>query len=169
VLSFRALRSADFPLLQRWLSEPHVNAWWHQPVDLDVVANKYAARIDGTEPTHVYIIETGSDPIGFIQWYRWSDYPEHGVQLGAHQQAAGVDLAIGEPARIGLGIGPQIIRAFLESCVWPQPGITAIVVDVDARNARSLRAFEKVGFFRAATIRLEGEDCERHVLRLEAR
>jgi hypothetical protein len=26
-LSFRSLSSADFPLLQRWLSEPHVEAW----------------------------------------------------------------------------------------------------------------------------------------------
>jgi RimJ/RimL family protein N-acetyltransferase len=50
--------------------------------------------------------------------------------------------------------------------VWPQPNITAVVVDVDLRNARSLRAFEKAGFSRTATIRLHGEDFERHILRL---
>ena len=66
---------------------------------------------------------------------------------------------------IGRGIGPRIIREFLGACVWSQPDTTSAVVDVDTRNARSLRAFEKAGFSRTATIRLEGEDIERHVLR----
>jgi hypothetical protein len=35
LLSFRALDRSDFPLSQRWLSEPHVDAWWHEPLDLE--------------------------------------------------------------------------------------------------------------------------------------
>ncbi len=154
--------------MQRWLSEPHVYAWWHQALDLAGVAKKYEPRIAGTEPTHVYIIDSASGPIGFIQWYRWSDYPEHAVQLGAERSAAGVDLAVGDRRLIGRGLGPQIIREFLDTRVWPQPDIAAVVVDIDARNARSLRAFEKAGFSRAATIQLEGEDFERNILRLPA-
>jgi aminoglycoside 6'-N-acetyltransferase len=83
VRSFQPLSSADFPLLQRWLSEPHIDAWWHQALDLSAVVDKYTPRIDGTEPTHVFVIEGDSEPIGFIQWYRWADYPEHALQLGA--------------------------------------------------------------------------------------
>ncbi len=168
VLSFRPLSSADFPLLQRWLSEPHVDSWWHQALDLAAVAKTYAPRIDGTEPTHVYIIDSTSGPIGFIQWYRWADYAEHAVQLGADSYAAGVDLAIGERELIGRGIGPQIIRAFLEACVWAETDIVAVIVDIDSRNARSLRAFEKAGFSQTATVRLKNEHFERHVLRLRA-
>ena len=168
MLSFRALSSADYPLLQRWLSEPHVDAWWHQPLDLAEVADKYGPRIDGTEPTHVFIVEDASYPIGFIQWYRWSDYPEHAERLNAGHGAAGIDLAIGERTLIGRGLGPQIIREFLQSHVWPQPGISSAVVDVDTRNQRSRRAFEKAGFSQTATVRLRNEDMDRHVLRLRA-
>lgn len=167
-LSFKPLTSADYSLLQRWLSEPHVDAWWHQALDLAGVATKYAPRIDGTEPTHVHIIDYASDPIGFIQWYRWSDYPEHAAQLDADEHAAGIDLAIGERALIGQGIGPRIIRAFLETHVSSQPNISTIVVDVDTRNTRSLRAFEKAGFSRVSTVQIRGEDFERHVLRINA-
>ena len=77
-----------------------------------------------------------------------------------------MDLAIGERALIGRGIGPRIIRAFLAACVLPQPDVTAVVVDVEVRNARSWRAFEKAGFARTATVRLRGEDIERYVLAL---
>jgi RimJ/RimL family protein N-acetyltransferase len=164
-ISFRALSASDFPLLQQWLSEPHVEAWWHQALDLAEVVKKYGPRIDGTEPMHVYIIDSASGPMGFIQWYRWSDYPEHAVQLGAERNAVGIDLAIGDLTLTGRGIGPKIIRGFLDTRVWPQPDVAAVVVDVDARNARSLRAFEKAGFSRTATIRLRGEDFERNVLR----
>jgi hypothetical protein len=47
-----------------------------------------------------------------------------------------MDLAIGEFALIGQGIGPQIIRDFLGACVWPHPDITA----VDPAPGRRLRA-----------------------------
>lgn len=168
MLSFRPLSSTDFPLLQRWLSEPHVDQWWHQRLNLAEVAHKYGPRIDGTEPTHVFIVDRDGNPIGFIQWYRWADYPQHAEQLGADRNAAGVDLAIGERGLIGRGIGPQIIRAFLVASVWPQPDITAVLVDVDTRNVRSWHAFEKAGFSRTATVRLSDEDFERHLLRLDA-
>jgi hypothetical protein len=74
VISFRALERSDFPLLQRWPSEPHVDAWWHGALDPAGLEQKYGPRIDDTEPTHVFIIEHESRPVGWIQWYRWSDW-----------------------------------------------------------------------------------------------
>ena len=107
LVSFRALERTDFPLLQQWLSAPHVDAWWHEPLDLRGLEQKYGPRIDGIEKVHVFIIEHEDRPIGWIQWYRWSDYPDHAAQLTTEQGAAGIDLAIGEVSSVGIGLGPN--------------------------------------------------------------
>jgi aminoglycoside 6'-N-acetyltransferase len=166
-ISFRALRRSDLPLLERWLSEPHVEAWWHTPLDLATLHEKYGPRIDGIEPTHVYVIEYDERSIGWIQWYRWSDYPGHASQLGAPPDAAGIDLAIGEPEMLGRGLGAHAIRRFVENVVFVDRAITACVSDPDERNVRSLRAFEKAGFIAVRSVRLAGEQTTRRVVRLE--
>jgi RimJ/RimL family protein N-acetyltransferase len=166
LVSFRALERSDFPLLQRWLSEPHVNAWWHDALDLAGLEQKYGRRIDGIEPTHVFIIEHESRPIGWIQWYRWSDYPKHAAKLQAEPNAAGIDLSIGEVSVVGKGIGSSAIREFILNVVSVEPGITAIVTDPEERNGRSCRAFEKAGFIPVRTVELEGENVRRRIMHL---
>ena len=165
-ISFRPLKRSDFPLLQRWLSEPHVEAWWHQPLDLPGVEDKYAPRVHGTEPTYVFVMDYGGRPIGFIQWYRWSDYPEHAAQLGAEPEGAGIDLAIGEADLIGSGLGPEAIRQFLKQVVFSDQSIRVVVTDVEEKNSRSLRAFEKAGFSATRAVQLKGEGFRRQVMRL---
>jgi RimJ/RimL family protein N-acetyltransferase len=166
VILFRALERSDFPLLQRWLSEPHVDAWWHEPLDLAGLEQKYGPRIDRIEPTRVFIIEHETQPIGWIQWYRWSDYPKHAAQLEAEPSAAGIDLSIGEASLVGKGIGSSAIRQFALNVVSAVPGITAIRADPEERNGRSCRAFEKAGFTSVKTVELEGESFRRRVMRL---
>jgi len=166
VLSFRPLARSDLPLLQRWLSEPHVDAWWHNALDLAGLERKYGPRIDGSEPTHVFIIERESRPIGWIQWYRWSDYPKHAAQLEAEADAAGIDLSIGEASALGKGIGSSAIREFILHVVSAEPGITAILTDPEQRNGRSCRAFEKAGFIPVRTVELETENVRRRIMRL---
>jgi aminoglycoside 6'-N-acetyltransferase len=144
---------------------PHVDDWWHESLDLAGVHAKYLPRIDGTEPTHVFVIEHGGRPIGWIQWYRWADYSEHAALLGAEPEAAGIDLAIGETEMIGLGLGSSAIRAFVECVVFTDPAITACISDPETRNGRSLRAFEKAGFGVVRTVQLPGESVTRHVVR----
>jgi aminoglycoside 6'-N-acetyltransferase len=166
LVSFRALERSDFPLLQRWLSEPHIDAWWHEPLELAGLEQKYGPRIDGIEPTHVFIIEHEDQPIGWIQWYRWSDYPEHAAQLKAEPEAAGIDLSIGEVSLIGKGIGSKAIREFVLSVVSTAPGITAIVADPEEHNGRSCRAFEKAEFIPIRTVQVSGENVRRRVMHL---
>lgn len=166
VVSFRTLDRSDFPLLQRWLSEPHVDTWWHDALDLVGLEQKYGPRIDGIEPTHVFIIELENRPIGWIQWYRWSDYPKHAARLEAEPKAAGIDLAIGDVSVVGKGIGSSAIRKFIANVVSAEPGITAIVTDPEERNGQSCRAFEKAGFIPVRTVQLEGENARRRVMHL---
>jgi len=148
---------------------PHVDAWWHEPLDLAGVEAKYGPRIEGHEATYVFVIEHGERPIGFIQWYRWADYSEHAALLGAEPNSAGIDLAIGVPELIGRGLGARVIRAFLERIVFVEPDITACVSDPETTNTRSLRAFEKAGFRRLRTLRLPGQSYSRTVVHCRAR
>jgi aminoglycoside 6'-N-acetyltransferase len=165
-ISFRPLSRSDFPLFQRWLLEPHVVAWWHESLDLAGIEAKYGPRIDGTERTHVCVIEYRKRPVGWIQWYRWSDYPEHALQLGAGPESAGIDLAIGEQEMMGMGLGPAAIRKFINQTIFVDPTIRAVIADPAESNLRSLRAFKKAGFSVTKTVELLGESFQRSVVRL---
>jgi aminoglycoside 6'-N-acetyltransferase len=163
-LSFRPLSRSDF---QEWLSAPHVAAWWHERFDLASVYAKYGPRVDGAEPTHVFVIEQGGRPAGWIQWCLWRDYPEHALQLRAEPGSAGIDLAIGERALTGLGLGPAAIREFLGQIVFADPSVGAVIADPEEGNLRSLRAFKKAGFTVTNTVQLAGENLTRRVVRID--
>jgi aminoglycoside 6'-N-acetyltransferase len=165
-ISFRPLSRSDFPLFQRWLLEPHVATWWHESLDLAGIEAKYGPRIDGTEPTYVFVIEYRKRLVGWIQWYRWSDYPEHALQLGAGPESAGIDLAIGEREMMGMGLGPAAIRKFINQTIFVDPTIRAVIADPAESNLRSLRAFKKAGFSVTKTVELLGESFQRSVVHL---
>jgi RimJ/RimL family protein N-acetyltransferase len=165
-ISFRPLNLTDFPLLQEWLSAPHVAAWWHERLDLAGVHARYGPRVGGADPTHVFVIEQCNRPIGWIQWYLWSDYPEHALQLGAELSSAGIDLAIGELPLTGKGLGEVAIREFLKQIVFANPRVIAVTTDPEEGNFKSLRAFKKAGFTVTNTVQLAGESFKRRVVRM---
>ena len=163
-VSFRPLTIDDLSLMHRWLAMPHVNEWWHERLDLDGVHAKYVPGIEGIEPTHVFVIECAR-PIGWIQWYRWANYPKHAALLGAEPETAGIDLAIGEVTALNLGLGSRAIRAFVESVVFAEAGITACISDPETANRRSIRAFEKAGFAVLNTVQHPDESVTRCIVR----
>jgi hypothetical protein len=51
-ISFRPLAVADFPVLTRWLAEPHVRRFYQkQPITLAEVAAEYGTAVRGEEPS----------------------------------------------------------------------------------------------------------------------
>lgn len=85
IISFGELGRSDFPMLQKWLAAPHVGVWWNERFDLASLEAKHGPAIDGSEPIHVYVIQCDGVPIGWIQWYRWRDFPEHARHDCAHR------------------------------------------------------------------------------------
>ena len=164
-ISFRPLSRADFPLLQRWLGESHVAMWWREPTGMEAIEAKFGPRIEGSDPVHVFIIDYGERPVGWIQWYRWADFTDHAAQLGADLEAAGMDLAIGEQDVMGMGVGSRAIGKFLNQIIFAGANIRAVITDPQESNVRSLRAFEKVGFTTTKTVQLRGEDFRRSVIK----
>jgi aminoglycoside 6'-N-acetyltransferase len=165
ILSFRELGRSDLPLLQKWLAAPHVAVWWNERFDLTSLEAKYGPSIDGSEPIHVYLIQSEGVPIGWIQWYRWRDFPKHAIQVGADPMSARIDLAIGEIELTGRGLGPAVIREFGTNYIFTNGDVGAIVADPSARNKRSVRAFRKAGFNIVDTVQLVDEAFERHIVR----
>jgi hypothetical protein len=126
-----------------------------------------APRVDGVEPTHVFVMEYRGRPFGFIQWYLWLEYPQHAVQLNAEPTSAGMDLAIGDFAMAGLGFGPAAICEFVRHIIFANPCVTAVVTDPEDGNIRSLRAFTKAGFIPTEKVQLIGENLKRQVMRMD--
>ena len=143
-----------------------MDAWWHERLDLAGVDEKYGPRVDGVDPTHVFLIEHDGRPMGWIQWYLWADYPAHALQLGVEPGSAGIDLAIGEFQMTGLGLGPVAIRGFLDQIVFRDARVSAVIADPEEKNLRSLRAFQKAGFTVINTVQLVGESFKRLVVRI---
>lgn len=164
-ISFRPLERSGYPHLQKWLAAPHVAIWWNESFDPRSLEAKYGPGIDGSEPIHVYVIQHEDAPIGWIQWYRWCDFPEHAARLGAEAHSAGIDLAIGEAGMTGLGLGPTIIREFAKKHIFVNSAVSAIVADPAKTNRQSVRAFEKAGFRIVRTVQLPDEGFDRAVVR----
>ena len=167
---FPALTEADLPLIRRWLLEPHVSRWWADPprdTYPDDELEKYRSRVRGDDdPTQVFFIRDRGRPIGFIQCYRIGDHGAYAEALALDAPAAGIDLFIGEPAEIGEGHGPRLIRAFLRDVVFPRYDVDECVIGPSVKNARAIRAYEKAGFRFFKDARVPDEPDPEHLMRI---
>jgi RimJ/RimL family protein N-acetyltransferase len=164
-IRFEPLTRDDLPLLHVWLQQPHVAGWWRDLQTIEQVEADHLPSIDGQEPSYHYVIHVDGRPVGMIQWYLVSDFPEWEEILDVGEGVAGVDLLIGEEDATGRGLGPKVLGAFISDVVFATAGTHAVVAGVEPGNARSLRAFEKVGFRFAFDYEEEGRP--HRLLRLE--
>jgi aminoglycoside 6'-N-acetyltransferase len=164
-IRFEPLTRNDLVQLHAWLQKPHVAAWWRGPETLEEVEADHLPSIDGTEPSYHYVIVVDGRPVGMIQWYLVSDFPEWEEILDVGEGVAGVDLLIGEEDATGRGLGPEVLRSFIAEVVFAKEKTHAVVAGVEPGNTRSLRAFEKAGFRFAFDYEEEGRP--HRLLRLE--
>jgi aminoglycoside 6'-N-acetyltransferase len=164
-IRFEPLTRNDLVQLHAWLQKPHVAAWWRGPETLEEVEADHLPSSDGTEPSYHYVIVVDGRPVGMIQWYLVSDFPEWEEILDVGEGVAGVDLLIGEEDATGRGLGPEVLRSFIAEVVFAKEKTHAVVAGVEPGNTRSLRAFEKAGFRFAFDYEEEGRP--HRLLRLE--
>jgi aminoglycoside 6'-N-acetyltransferase len=135
--------------------------WWQEGFDAEAIEDRYGPVIAGTDPTECFVVERNGSPVGFIQRYLLADNPDWLTSLavaGTPKDAAGIDFLIGVETLIGSGLGPEIIKAFVDSTWVRYPRIEAIVVNVSPENRRSWRALEKAGFQRTWSGPLVSDD-----------
>jgi aminoglycoside 6'-N-acetyltransferase len=150
VIDFRPLTLDDLPQVEEWLRREHVARWWREPVEQELA--EFCAGIEGRDPTDHYLIVVDGRPIGMIQTYLVSDYPDWDAIVQVGEGVAGVDLLIGEEEQIGRGLGPQILAQFVREVVTA-PGVVATVEEA---NRRSWRAFERAGFRHVRDVEEDG-------------
>ncbi|WP_297739948.1 GNAT family N-acetyltransferase [Nocardioides sp.] len=148
-VTVRAMTRGDLPLVTRWRQRPHVHQWWTDDGEptLERVTEQYAADIDGTTPTRMWVAEVNGRSVGFVQDYRVGDYPDYAL-LTPDADAVGIDYAIGEPEWTGRGLGTRILWAWLLKARHRFPGTARCFAAPDHRNEASLRVLEKSGFVR---------------------
>jgi aminoglycoside 6'-N-acetyltransferase len=167
-IGFRRLREEDVALLHEWLQTPHVRRWW-QPEsewsEQDLMA-KYLPMIAGNSPTAPYVISYEGVPIGYIQTYRAAAYPEWAAIVAPDEEAAGVDLFIGEANYVRRGLGVHVLRRFLRDVVFVAPEIVSCVLDAESTNTIAIRAYEKVGFRQLKTEQFPDQEVPSLILRI---
>lgn len=165
-LTLRPMQPADLGLVERWLGEPHVARWYLADSTVARELDDLRRCVFGSEPTHVLIVLEAARPVGWCQWYRCDDYPEHAVAVGAAPGDVGIDYAVGEPDRVGRGVGTVLVQALVGRIAADLPG-AGVVADPDAANLGSRRVLEKAGFrlVREGTVASEPTDAVMAVYR----
>lgn len=144
-LTLRPMHPADLGLVERWLGEPHVARWYVADSTVARELDDLRRCVSGNEPTHVLLVVEAGRPVGWCQWYRCDDYPDHAVAVGAEPGDVGIDYAVGEPDRVGRGVGTALVQALVDRIAADVPG-AGMVADPDAANLGSRRVLEKAGF-----------------------
>ncbi|ARP99028.1 GNAT family N-acetyltransferase [Pseudorhodoplanes sinuspersici] len=146
-IGFVPVAADHYPLLRRWLAEPHLREWWGDPEEeLGFIRD----MVDGRDTTRPFLITLDGDPVGYIQYWfighhqneQWiKDHPWL-TELPA--ETIGVDLSIGSPDKLSQGIGSTALAAFVAGL--RNQGYSTIIIDPDRNNARAVRAYMKAGF-----------------------
>ena len=148
--------------MSQWLQADHVRRWWRDPADLAAVQAKYRPRISGDEPTEVFIVSVGDEPVGLIQRYRFASYGSWAATVAgaglSFPAAAGIDYFIGVARHTGGGLGTEMITSFSSRLFGEYDDVETIVVAPQEANQPSRRALEKSGYALACVGRLDSDD-----------
>jgi len=148
-LRLRPLSERDWPLLEKWNTDPrvlyyaeaeHVTSWG--PDEVRRIYRQVCWN------AHCFIIEFEGMAIGecWLQRLNLSrvleQYPDSDCRR--------IDLVIGEREFWGRGIGTETIRMLTRFAFIDEGVDAAFALDVWEFNLRSIRAFEKAGFRKVA-------------------
>ncbi|MFE6163942.1 GNAT family N-acetyltransferase [Streptomyces sp. NPDC056486] len=162
MISWRRLDEPDFPLLRRWLEQPHVARWWNHETSPDAVARDFGPAARGEEPSEDLLMLLDGEPFGLVQRSLFADYPEYGDELAGQvdvpRGAMTIDYLIGDPRQVGRGLGTRMIQAIVRATWADHPQVSAVLVPVHVGNPASWRILEKAGLRRVAEVSLEPDN-----------
>lgn len=166
-IDFRNLQIGDLHLMYKWLNTDFVIQWYEKrPVPLSDIEIKYIPRIRGEKPVRCFLILFEGDPIGYIQTYRISDFPEYAEHVNIDENSTGLDLFIGEADYIHKGLGKYIIIKFLEEMVFGATDSVSCIIGPEPKNIAAIRAYEKAGFIYTKTIQIPDENESEYIMRI---
>ena len=172
---FRPIARADFPMVSRWLRQPHVARWWCDDPAPEAVEAEYGGVIDGREPAEVFIASRDGRAVGLVQRFPLAGYSHYRDQVAAWTEvpdhAWSLDYFLGEPDVLRIGWGTVLVGQLTRS-IWDRaPEAPAILAPVHAHNRASWRVLERNGWRRVAVAQLEpdhpADSREHFILRID--
>jgi RimJ/RimL family protein N-acetyltransferase len=127
------------------MMESHIAKWYLSGSTVEQEIADLERCVTDEEPTHALVVVENGRDIGWCQWYRCTDYPEHARAVGAEPNDIGIDYALGDPTRIGQGVGTALIGVLVAHIRERHPR-AGLIADPEAANRASRRALEKNGF-----------------------
>jgi aminoglycoside 6'-N-acetyltransferase len=146
-LSFESLNPSHFQAIHGWFNTPHVQKFYSlRSWTFEEVQKKLLPCVQGAKHMKCFVIFHSKQPIGYIQSYPLKDHPWEDQDLPHEilENAAGIDLFIGEESFLGKGMGHMAVTRFLETWIWPF--YQYCLADPDIQNKASIRLFQKSGF-----------------------
>jgi aminoglycoside 6'-N-acetyltransferase len=159
MLALRDMRADDLPLVATWLAEPHVARWYLAGSSVEREVDDLRRSVSGAQPLHALMVLDDDAMVGWCQWYRCDIDPDWAADMGAEPGDVGVDYAIGDPARVGRGVGTALVATLVRHVRTEHPG-AGLMSDPDARNMASRRVLEKNGFRLVAVKALPSEPTD---------
>ena len=140
----------EYRRMVEWRNRPHVRRWWdpdHPPLTIQTAVDEYRPDTRAGAVSTACIVELRGDPIGFMQFYRWSSYSDEARKVGIpfDDNTWGIDVFIGEAEEVGRGIGTRMVDLlcrYLET----ELQVTSIVLTTELDNHAAIRCYEKAGF-----------------------
>ncbi len=149
-VTFRPVTADDFPLVGRWLAQPHVARWWAHETSPEAVERDFGPTLRGEEPAEDLIALLDGRPLGLCQRSFWHAYPEEVAEFAPFvvvpPDAMTIDYLVGSPDDVGRGLGSALVRALAEDTLAAHPACGQLLVPVVAGNVASQRVLEKAGF-----------------------
>ena len=149
----------DLNNLDTWLRQPHVTRWWG-------AAEENITNILQRDAGQSALIEVDGTPLGYICWQPLTSAEIAEADLsGSLEGIIDIDLFIGDPSKLGLGIGSRALAELLDRL--KRDGVDRAGLAVHSVNFRALRAYEKVGFELHSHFREDGRDMQYLIIHLQ--
>jgi aminoglycoside 6'-N-acetyltransferase len=152
--------------LHTWLNLGNVLQFYaEKPHTLGEIKEKYLPLVRKDSLTKGFIIEMDGIEIGFIKTYFIKDYPDYAKHLDLKGNPAAFDVFIIDEFQ-GKGIGPKVIRQFIDEKIFVNPKIKEIVIGPNKENHNAIKAYEKIGFKFLKLVKVPEETNEEYLMGL---
>lgn len=126
------------------MAQPHILKWWEQDWSVERWAQAIEEQVAGEHSIPCLISIDGED-LGYVELYRVR-HDRLAEYYAWQEHDWGVHVAIGDPNRLGLGLGRRLLRALVDALLRADPLSGRVVAEPDITNVGSVRAFEAAGF-----------------------
>lgn len=138
-------------VLVSWMNDPEVAEFW-QLDGPPARTTDYLAHLRTLDHTRAYIGILDDEPMSYWELY-WADLDPLAKHYDAQSFDGGIHLLLGPAETRGRGLGATLLGNVAQLLLELQQA-GRVVAEPDVRNVRSIAAFERAGFVRAADLDL---------------